>query len=197
MSLFAVPATANAAIAGGLEQLPGAQGCFAGEDPAPAGCADARALNGVGDVTTSPDGKSVYVSSINNDSILIFDRASNGRLTQKSSILGCVTADAATATNENCNLIAPPNNAMDGPQGLAVSPDNKSLYTVTNSGRLTSFNRASDGSLTFNDHSPYSSGPPRPVNGEPRRAVGLPRRPGQQQRGGLVPAQHDSRHDAR
>jgi WD40 repeat protein len=155
LSLLAVPATANAATAGGLKMLSGTAGCFSDEDPVAAGCSDGRALAGVGDVVVSPDGKNVYVSSTTDNAIAIFDRnTSTGRLTQKSGILGCITVTGATATNESCNLIAPPDPAvLTNPTAMAISGDGKSLYVVSNQGRLGSFNRASDGGLTFNDSS--------------------------------------------
>lgn len=151
--LVAFPVTAGAASSGGLKQLPGGSGCFSGEDPVPAGCTEARAIAQVGDVVVSPAGDSVYVSSTSNDAIAIFDRnTANGRLTQKSGILGCVTTAPAVATAETCNLIAPTDpSSFDGPTALAMSGDGKNLYLVTEQGRLASMNRAADGTLTFND----------------------------------------------
>ena len=62
----------------------------------------------MGDVVVSPDGENVYVTSTTRNAISIFDRnTTTGRLTQKTGVLGCITVTAATATNENCNLIAP------------------------------------------------------------------------------------------
>jgi 6-phosphogluconolactonase (cycloisomerase 2 family) len=153
--LVAIPATAAAAPAGGLKQLPGADGCFSGEDPLPAGCTDARAVAQVGDVVVSPSGDSVYVSSTSNDAIAIFDRnAATGRLTQKSGILGCVTTAPAVATAETCNLIAPADpSSFDGPTAMAMSADGQNLYLVTQQGRVASMNRAADGTLAFNDSS--------------------------------------------
>jgi WD40 repeat protein len=153
IALFATPATAGAAPAGGLKQLTGAGGCLSGEDPVPADCAEGRAIAQVGDVVVSPSGDSVYVSSTSNDAIAIFDRdTTTGRLTQKNGILGCVTAVPAVATAESCNLIAPGDpNAFNGPTAMAVSADGKSLYLVTEQGRLASMNRAADGTLAFND----------------------------------------------
>jgi len=155
LALAAIPATAEAASSGGLKQLPGTSGCFSGEDPVPAGCTEGRAIAQVGDVVVSPSGDSVYVSSTSNDAIAMFDRnTTTGRLTQKSGILGCVTTTPAVATAENCNLIAPGDlSSFNGPTALAMSADSKSLYLVTEQGRLASMNRAADGTLTFNDSS--------------------------------------------
>ena len=100
---------------------------------------------------TATDGENVYVSSATNDAILIFDRnVTTGRRMQKSGVLGCVTTSSAIATNEGSNPTAPPASALSGPQALAVSPDSKTLYTVTDNGFITSFNRDDDGTLTFN-----------------------------------------------
>ncbi|MDP9135958.1 MAG: Ig-like domain-containing protein [Actinomycetota bacterium] len=155
IAFLAIPAMAGAAPAGGLKQLPGVDGCFSGEEPVPAGCTEARAVAQVGDVVVSPSGDSVYVSSTSNDAIAIFDRdATTGRLTQKGGILGCVTNAPAVAVAESCNLIAPVDpSSFNGPTALAMSADGKSLYLVTEQGRLTSMNRAADGTLAFNDSS--------------------------------------------
>jgi 6-phosphogluconolactonase (cycloisomerase 2 family) len=153
--LVVVPTTAAAAPSGGLKQLPGASGCFSGEDLVPAGCTEGRAIAQVGDVVVSPAGDSVYVSSTSNDAIAIFDRnTATGGLTQKSGILGCVTTAPAVATAETCNLIAPSDlQAFNGPTALAMSADGNNLYLVTEQGRLTSMNRAADGTLAFNSSS--------------------------------------------
>jgi Bacterial Ig domain/Lactonase, 7-bladed beta-propeller len=156
-SLLAAPATANAATAGGLKQLSGTNRCLSGADPLPSGCRSVRALTDLGDVVVAPDGKNVYATSRGNDAIIIFDRnTSTGVLTQKSGVLGCVTGVAGVASAQTCNLVADPN-TMDSPNAIAASSDNKTIYVVTTSGRITGFNRASDGSLTFNDASFYTS----------------------------------------
>jgi hypothetical protein len=154
MSLLAMPATAGAASSGGLKQLgTSAAGCLADEAGAPpAGCTDARGMQNVTDVVTSPDGKNVYVSSLDKDAIAIFNRTtSSGALTQKSTITGCVTSNAAfAAAPDGCNLIGS-TVALDGVTAMAISGDGKSLYTVNNQGKASVFNRASDGTLTYLD----------------------------------------------
>ena len=133
VSLFAVPATANAATGGGLKQLASGDGCITGEDPAPSGCRTARALAGIGDVIVSPGGSAVYASSPSRDAIVVFTRnTTTGVLTQKTGPLGCITSNATTASNFNCNLI-PDVRALNGVGPLAISPDGTDVYSV-NSG---------------------------------------------------------------
>jgi hypothetical protein len=152
------PASAGAATGGGLKQLVGTKGCIVDETSTPSGCEHARAMQGTGDVVVTPDGRNVYVSATSKDAIVAFDRnPATGELTQKTGITGCYTTNSTVATSDSCNLLAPPDNlALTTPTALAASPDGLNLYVVTNSGRLTSFNRAADGSLAYNDTSNYS-----------------------------------------
>jgi hypothetical protein len=164
IALLAVPATAGAATAGGLKQLAGTNGCLTGAASPPSDCGAVRALQDLGDIALSPDGLNAYVTSRANDALIIFNRnPSNGTLTQKAGVLGCATTDATVASNNGCNLVPPfagDASIMDGPQGITVSPDGKTVYFVTNSGRITGFNRASDGTITFNDSDYYTSAGP-------------------------------------
>lgn len=79
------------------------------------------ALNGANDVTVSPDGVSVYVASIGDDSISQFNRAANANL----SYVGCF-ADTSAA---GCNV--PAQAALAGAKGVAVSPDGGSVYVAS------------------------------------------------------------------
>ena len=152
IALFALPATAVAAPAGGLKQLAGVDGCISGESLVPAGCQSVRALQGVGDVVVSPDGKNVYASSTSLDAIVAFNRnTATGALTQKDSITGCITSNVTVASPpHSCNLI-PTASALDGVTAIAISPDGENLYAVTNTGIVTTLNRTGDGTLSFNE----------------------------------------------
>lgn len=152
IALLAIPAMAGAAPTGGLKQLPGASGCISGENPVPAGCQSVRALQNIGDVVVSPDGKNVYASSTSLDAIVAFNRnTATGVLTQKDSITGCITSDATVASPpHSCNLI-PTASALDGVTAIAISPDGENLYAVTNTGIVTTLNRTGDGTLSFNE----------------------------------------------
>lgn len=152
IALLAIPTMAGAAPTGGLKQLAGVDGCISGESSVPAGCQSVRALQGIGDVVVSPDGKNVYASSTSLDAIVAFNRnTATGALTQKDSITGCITSDAAVASPpHSCNLI-PTASALDGVTAIAISPDGENLYAVTNTGIVTALNRTSDGTLSFNE----------------------------------------------
>jgi DNA-binding beta-propeller fold protein YncE len=124
---------------GALTQKPGLAGCISDTGAGP--CADGTALSFLRSVTVSPDGANVYVTSEADDAISIFDRAPDGRLTQKPGAAGCV---ANTAANGCADVTA-----LDGPDSVAVSPDASSVYVASEmSGAVTVFDRAADGSLT-------------------------------------------------
>jgi DNA-binding beta-propeller fold protein YncE len=92
-------------------------------------------------VTVSPDGANVYAASEVDDAVSIFDRAPDGRLTQKPGTAGCISDTAANG----CADVT----ALDGPGSVAVSPDGSSVYVASEmSGAVTVFDRAADGSLT-------------------------------------------------
>jgi DNA-binding beta-propeller fold protein YncE len=151
------PSPATAATAGGLKQLTGTKGCIVDEASVPTGCEDVRAMQNIGDVAVSPDGENAYVTSIDRDAIVVFDRdATTGALTQKPSITGCVTSNPGFSGPDSCNLVAPAE-ILDGAHGVAVSPDGANVYVASAaSGRLTGFNRAGDGTLTLNNFSNFS-----------------------------------------
>ena len=49
---------------------------------------------------------------------------------------------------------------LTNPTALALSHDNKSLYVVTTHGRVAGFDRAADGTLSFNDSSNLGASTP-------------------------------------
>ena len=93
------------------------------------GCADipgtGAPLLGANDVAVSPDGKSVYVASFFNDSVTHFFRSTLGG---QISFDGCVANDAS----QGCADV--PAAPLDGASGVAVSPDNKSVYVTADLG---------------------------------------------------------------
>jgi hypothetical protein len=150
-ALLIAPATAGAATSGGLKQLAGSAGCLSGAATPPSGCGSVRGLGtDTGETVMTKDGKNVYVASHSKDAIVAFDRnASTGKLTQKSSITGCFTTDASVVTSDGCSLASSNTAALDQVDGLAVSADGTSLYATTLPGDLSTFKRASDGTLTY------------------------------------------------
>src|SRR6266511_874667 len=72
-------------------------------------------------VAASPDGKSVYVTSLLGDAIVRFDRdTTTGALTGAGCIQDVGKADCGTNTQ-----------GLHGAYGVAVSPDNKSVYVAS------------------------------------------------------------------
>jgi DNA-binding beta-propeller fold protein YncE len=115
------------------------QGCFADTGPPCSVPAD-PALDGATDVAASPDGKSVYVASFFDESISSFSRDSAGSL----SFQGCFAETSA----EGCAV--PASAALNGANGVAVSPDGASVYVAANQDNaISGFNRDTAGNLSF------------------------------------------------
>ena len=120
------------ATTGALTKLTGAPGCLAS-----AALNDCTVLNPAAQlakdldpkaVTVSPDGLNAYISSLNWNMLLAFDRSTTtGALTLKSGAAGCFANAAMTPC-------ATATNALYGIGPVAVSPDGRSLYTSGTSG---------------------------------------------------------------
>lgn len=115
---------------GVLTQKPGDAGCITstGRDRGGAGrgsCARADGLYGVSSVTVSPDGRTVYVTSVD---VRAFARnARTGALTPIRGRAGCVAATHVGEGGGEC--AADP--AAAGATSLAVSPDGRHAYAVS------------------------------------------------------------------
>lgn len=140
---------ARAATIGTLKQLASPGGCTTDTSTPVAGCATARALDGVAPffgsqaVALSPDGKNLYAASFDSEAITIFNRnSSTGRLTQKSGTAGC----ASLTTQPTCAQ----GRALIKPTSIAVSPDGDSVYVASIVGSsIAVFDRnTSNGNLT-------------------------------------------------
>ncbi len=107
---------------GALTQAGGGAGCIV---QAPlTGCTTGRQLGGADAVAVSPDGSDVYVTSVLSNSVTAFARApSTGQLTQLTGTSACVLYVLAVG----CSL----GQALDAPEGLAVSPDGASVYATS------------------------------------------------------------------
>ncbi len=118
----------------------------------PAGCIEDTGLSACGagnqtaglqgaiSVTVSSDGKSVYVGSFTDDAVVRFNRAADGALTAA----GCFENTGLTGCGVG-NQTA----GLNGPLGLTVSPDGKSVYVASQQSQaVVRFNRSADGVLT-------------------------------------------------
>jgi DNA-binding beta-propeller fold protein YncE len=91
-------------------------------------------------VAVSPDGATVYATSIQSDSVVALRRSVAGALTP----IGCVTDDESLPVG--CTQTA---DGLDGATDVAVSADGRSVYVVSfGDDAVVRFNRASDGTLS-------------------------------------------------
>ena len=118
-------------------------GCIQDNDSGADTCADsADGLDGAASVAVSPDGKSLYVASFDDDAIVRFDRnITTGALTPA----GCIQDNDSGA--DTCADSA---DGLDGALWVAVSPDGESVYAASsNDDAVTRFDRdTATGALT-------------------------------------------------
>ena len=111
------------------------RGCH--RDTGATGCAAVASLSGARGVAVSPDGGSVYVTSVFDDALTTFSRAPDGSLAFR----GCV----AVGGGEGCAPVA----SLDVAVGVAVSPDGSSVYASANgTGSISHFSRSASYSST-------------------------------------------------
>ena len=123
---------------------PGGQLAFAGclATAGGNGCGDVAGnpLDGASGVAVSPDGGSLYVASINSNSISHYFVAPAGQLT----FGGCLANDGSGGCGDL------PFAPLTGARGVTVSPDGRSVYVVSqNANSVAHFFRAPAGQLTY------------------------------------------------
>ena len=115
------------------------RGCVANRGAHGCGNPKHDSLGGAFDVAVSPDGKSVYVVSLDGDSITRFDRRSNGSLAYKNCL--------ANARAHGCRQLK--HDSLGGADAVAVSADGKSVYATALEGdSITAFKRSPSGRIT-------------------------------------------------
>lgn len=126
---------------GDLAQKNGTAGCIV--DAIYGDSGGCSAATGLGDplaAVVSPDGKSVYAGR--RGGLVVFNRASDGRLTQKPGLLGCISGDGTGGT---CTLV--PSFSSQSP---LVSPSGFSVYSSSGAmDAIWTFDRAGDGALAL------------------------------------------------
>jgi DNA-binding beta-propeller fold protein YncE len=106
---------------GAIAQPAGAAGCVSVEGLGP--CAEGRALGNATSVAVSPNGKSVYVASL--DGVAHFNRnTTTGAIAQPAGTAGCI----AQSGDYGCAV----GHGLRSPTSVAVSPDGKSVYAGSN-----------------------------------------------------------------
>ena len=125
-ALLAISANASAAVpSGALAQLSSPFNCVSEQAVTPScGTLLPRGVNNAYQTQVSPDGRNVYSVAIGGDLVEYARNLATGGLT----VIGCVTESTEPCAPENVTAEAV---AMNGPAALAISPDGRNVYVVT------------------------------------------------------------------
>jgi fibronectin-binding autotransporter adhesin len=131
---------------GTLTQATDGSGCISSS--VLAGCTLGLQIAGADAVVVSPNDADVYVTSLLSNTVTTFARTSTGQPVQLTGTSACDIDVLAVG----CSLAR----QLSGPEGLAVSPDNATLYAAAySSSALDVFNRNSDsGAVTQKSRAP-------------------------------------------
>lgn len=116
---------------GALTQKPGSAACIvdSGKQTGEAAtCATGRVLNGAYSISLDPiNGRTLYVTAYNDAGFAIFHVGDDGTLTQLPGAAGCVTL---TGQDDTHSLTCATARALEGPYGVTISPDDRTLYAT-------------------------------------------------------------------
>src|ERR1700733_4612362 len=144
VALLAAPAALAAGPLGSISQLASPNNCI-GTSPE-CGTTSTASLNQPSVVVVSPDGKNVYMLDSGNSSVDEFTRNADGSLAELPAPNDCIQAGG---NGVQCVAAT----GITYPEGLAISPDGKSLYVVggdlNDNGTIAEFARnTTTGALT-------------------------------------------------
>ncbi len=97
-------------------------------------------LAGAEQVAVSPDGRSVYATGSASETVSHFETSPSGQLKWE----GCISSSSTSG----CAQLLAPKELLNDPEGIAVSPDGKSVY-VGSASAITSFTVGTEGQLAF------------------------------------------------
>ncbi len=95
------------------------------------GCTPARSLGGPNAVAVSPDGTTLYTTTVLSNGMALFARAPGGALTQATGAAACIAALPAAG----CSL----GRGFCQPEGLGLSPDGRTVYIASFGGGIEVF----------------------------------------------------------
>jgi DNA-binding beta-propeller fold protein YncE len=113
-------------VTGELTQKAGLDGCWAGGGGGGV-CHAAGPMVKPDGVAVSHDGANVYVADFDQNSVMVFDRAADGTLTQKAGTAGCISPSGHGGA---CQVA----NGLSRESRLVVSPDDKNVYVASSGG---------------------------------------------------------------
>jgi DNA-binding beta-propeller fold protein YncE len=116
-------------VTGVLTQLSGAAGCVTAtgnDDTGAATCASGRVLSGTEALALAPAGATLYAAT--DHGVAVFHVAEDGSLTQLSGADGC---SSLSGSDDHGNQSCATGRGIAFPFGLALSPDGRSLYVIS------------------------------------------------------------------